>query len=85
MDIKKLANRLVRQHNSRNPFEIIKGLNVILLFVPLDGVRGNSKCRKYLESDRILFISGQTKTAPYGTAFIDYYQVHNLIYSNLDT
>lgn len=40
MDIKKMANKLARQHHSRNPFEIIKGLNVIIVFVPLVGVKG---------------------------------------------
>ena len=40
MDIKKIVNSLVKKHKTRNPFEIIKGLNVILVPVPLEGVRG---------------------------------------------
>ena len=40
MDIKKKAEDLVRKHQTRNPFEIIRGLNVILVFTPLVGVRG---------------------------------------------
>ena len=40
MDIKKKADALVRKHQTRNPFEIILGLNVILVFAPLTGVRG---------------------------------------------
>ena len=31
MDIKKIVNSLVKKHKTRNPFEIIKGLNVILV------------------------------------------------------
>ena len=40
MDIKKKADTLVRKYRTRNPFEIIQGLNVILVFAPLAGVRG---------------------------------------------
>lgn len=39
MDIKKIVNSLVKKHKTRNPFEIIKGLNVILVPVPLEGVQ----------------------------------------------
>lgn len=53
MDIKKLANSIARQHHSRNPFEIIKGLNVILLFVPLEGVRG---FYQYFQRNNIIYI-----------------------------
>lgn len=53
MDIKKLANRLAKQHDSRNPFEIIKGMNVILLFVPLNGVRG---FYQYFQRNNIIYI-----------------------------
>lgn len=54
MDIKKMANRLARQHDSRNPFEIIKGLNVILLFVHLDGIRG---FYQYFQRNNIIYIN----------------------------
>ena len=40
MDIKKIVNSLVKKHKTRNPFEIVKGMNVILVPVPLEGVRG---------------------------------------------
>lgn len=40
MNIKKQANKLARFFQSRDPFEIIRGLNVILVYYPLDGVRG---------------------------------------------
>lgn len=40
MDIKARVDKLVREHKTRDPFEMIKGMNVILIFYPLDGVRG---------------------------------------------
>lgn len=40
MNIKKQANKLARFFQSRDPFEIIRGLNVILVYYPLDGVHG---------------------------------------------
>lgn len=52
-NIRKKANALIRQHHSRNPFEIIKGLNVILLFVPLKGVRG---FYHYFQRNNIIYI-----------------------------
>ena len=39
MAIKKKADELARKFQTRNPFEIIRGLNVILLFVPLIDTR----------------------------------------------
>lgn len=59
MDIKKLANSIARQHHSRNPFEIIKGLNVILLFVPLEGVRG---FYQYFQRNNIIYIDESLPT-----------------------
>lgn len=44
MDIKKLADSLARKHKSRDPFEIITNLNVILVFYPLRGVKGFYQC-----------------------------------------
>ena len=40
MDIKKRANQIAHRFQSRNPFEIVRGLNVILVDAPLSGVRG---------------------------------------------
>lgn len=40
MDIKSQANKLVRFFKSRNPFDIANGMNVILVYYPLDDVRG---------------------------------------------
>lgn len=53
MDIKKKANMLARKHRSRNPIEIIRGLNVILVFVPLVEVRG---FYQYFQRNNIIYI-----------------------------
>lgn len=53
MDIKKIVNSLVKKHKTRNPFEIIKGLNVILVPVPLEGVRG---FYQYFQRNNIIYI-----------------------------
>ena len=53
MDIKKKADALVRKHQTRNPFELILGLNVILVFAPLTGVRG---FYQYFQRNNIIYI-----------------------------
>ncbi|WP_313583974.1 ImmA/IrrE family metallo-endopeptidase [Lacrimispora sp.] len=53
MDIKKKADLLSRKHQSRNPFEIIKGLNAILVFAPLIGVRG---FYQYFQRNNIIYV-----------------------------
>ena len=53
MDIKKIVNSLVKKHKTRNPFEIIKGINVILVPVPLEGVRG---FYQYFQRNNIIYI-----------------------------
>lgn len=53
MDIKKKADLLARRHQSRNPLEIIQGLNVILVFMPLVGVRG---FYQYFQRNNIIYI-----------------------------
>ena len=53
MDIKKIVNSLVKKHKTRNPFEIITGLNVILVPVPLEGVRG---FYQYFQRNNIIYI-----------------------------
>ena len=40
MGIKKIADNLVKKYGTRNPFEILRNLNVILVFYPLEGVKG---------------------------------------------
>ena len=53
MDIKKRANALARKHRSRDPFEIIRGLNVIVVYAPLVGVRG---FYQYFQRNNIIYI-----------------------------
>ena len=53
MDIKKIVNSLVKKYKTRNPFEIIKGMNVILVPVPLEGVRG---FYQYFQRNNIIYI-----------------------------
>ena len=53
MNIKKKANSLARKYNSRNPFEIIDHLNVIVVFYPLEGVRG---FYQYFQRNNIIYI-----------------------------
>lgn len=54
MNEKKLANRLVKKYGTRNPFEIVKGMNVILLFVDLVDVRG---FYQYFQRNNIIYIA----------------------------
>lgn len=53
MGIKEKADSLSRKHQSRNPFEVIKGMNVILVFAPLTGVRG---FYQYFQRNNIIYI-----------------------------
>lgn len=53
MNIKKKANWLAKRYNSRNPLDIIKNLNVILVFYPLKDVRG---FYQYFQRNNIIYI-----------------------------
>ena len=53
MNIKKKADELARRFQTRNPFEIIRGLNVILVFAPLIGTRA---FYQYFQSNNIIYI-----------------------------
>ena len=53
MEIKARVDKLVRKYKTRNPFEMIKGMNVILVFYPLDGVRG---FYQYFQRNNIIYI-----------------------------
>ena len=53
VDIKRKVNQLVRLFGTRDPFEMIKGMNVILVFYPLDGVRG---FYQYFKRNNIIYI-----------------------------
>lgn len=53
MNIKQKANSLAKKYNSRNPFEIIKNLNVILVYYPLKDVRG---FYQFFQRNNIIYI-----------------------------
>lgn len=53
MDIPKTVEMLVRKHQTRNPFEIIGNMNVILVFYPLEGVKG---FYQYFQRNNIIYI-----------------------------
>ena len=53
MDIKKIVNSLVKKHKTRNSFEIIKGMNVILVPVPVKGVK---RFYQYFQRNNIIYI-----------------------------
>lgn len=53
MDIKKKADSLVRKFQTRNPLEIIQGLNVILVFAPLVDTRA---FYQYFQRNNIIYI-----------------------------
>lgn len=53
MDIALKANKLARKYGTRNPFEIIKSLNVIVVFYPLEGVNG---FYQYFQRNNIIYI-----------------------------
>lgn len=46
MDIKARVEKLVRFYRTRDPFEMIRGMNVLLVYYPLEGVRGFYQCFK---------------------------------------
>lgn len=53
MGAKKIAAALVKKYKSRNPFEIIDGMNAFIVFVPLQGVRG---FYQYFQRNNIIYI-----------------------------
>ena len=53
MNIKRLVDSLVRKYKTRNPFEIIRHLNVIIVFYPLHGVKG---FYQYFQRNNIIYI-----------------------------
>lgn len=54
MNVKRLADSLVRKYNTRNPFEIVEHLNVIVVFYPLHGVKG---FYQYFQRNNIIYIN----------------------------
>ena len=54
MNIKKKADELARKFQTRDPFEIIRGLNVILVFAPLVDTRA---FYQYFQRNNIIYIN----------------------------
>ncbi len=53
MNIHKLVNTIVKKYNSRNPFDIVRERNVILVYAPLIDVRG---FYQYFQRNHIIYI-----------------------------
>lgn len=53
MNIHKKVEQLVRKYQTRNPFEMIRDMNVILVFYPLEGVKG---FYQYFQRNNIIYI-----------------------------
>ena len=60
MDILRLVDYLVRKYNTRNPFEIINNLNVIVVFYPLKGEKG---FYQYFQRNNIIYIDNNLSEA----------------------
>lgn len=54
MEIKNVVSALIHKYNSRNPFEISKAKNAIVLFVPLIDIRG---FYQYFQRNSIIYIN----------------------------
>ena len=52
-DIKSKVDKLVRHYKTRDPFEMVKGMNVVLIYYPLAGVRG---FYQYFKRNNIIYI-----------------------------
>lgn len=53
-NIKRLANWIAHKYHSRDPFEIIQGMNVILVYTHLEGIRG---FYQYFQRNDIIYIN----------------------------
>lgn len=53
MCIKEKVSQLVRKYQTRDPFEMIKGMNIILVHYPLEGVRG---FYQYFQRNNIIYL-----------------------------
>lgn len=81
MNIKAKADSLSRKYSTRNPFEIIKEMNVILVFAPLIGVRGFFQ---YYKRNNIIYISDNlSKDEQY---FVCAHELgHLILHKNMNT
>lgn len=54
MGAKKIADKIVRKYKTRNPFEIIKGMNVFVVYTHLEKVNG---FYQYYKRNNIIYIN----------------------------
>ncbi len=54
MDIRCLVNDMIKKYHTRNPFEMVKEMNVILIYAPLSDVRG---FYQYFQRNNIIYIN----------------------------
>lgn len=52
-NIKRLADRIAHKYRSRDPFEIIQGMNAFLVYTHLEGIRG---LYQYFQRNHIIYI-----------------------------
>ena len=53
MRIKIRVEQIVQKYRTRDPFEMIKGMNVILVYYPLEGVHG---FYQYFQRNNIIYL-----------------------------
>lgn len=53
-DIKTLTQKIIKKYKTANPFELAEALNVILLYVPLKGVKG---FYQYYNRNHLIYLS----------------------------
>ena len=53
MRIKRRVEQIARKYRTRDPFEMIKGMNVILVYYPLEGVHG---FYQYFQRNNIIYL-----------------------------
>ena len=63
--IKSRVKRLIRLYKTNNPFEMVQGMNVILVYYPLDGVRG---FYQYFQRNNIIYLD--EKLSPHEQTFV---------------
>lgn len=56
MTIREQVVKLVKLYKTRDPFEMIKGMNVILVYYPLENIRG---FYQYFQRNNIIYIDEQ--------------------------
>ncbi len=54
MRIETLVNKLVKKYNTRNPFEIADYLGIIVILIPLQGIKG---MYQYFQRNSIIYIN----------------------------